>query len=235
MSKETVTVKETLLVSPEEILNKKFNLWLGLSFGNKWFTKENLAGLINFGLAHTKESLLILIPGRLQASNFKYFDGMSRAQALKKAFAEEEEKNFEVRQILQKISLADRKKIIVANYDEVLTPAFVRQREILMREFSKQNEFYRLAIEIAADMLKSRGRTFSKDRAESVALFVLQELPLFLNGAAKIGTKQKHTVILYPGLGKLDYLIVKIIKDHLFSDLRQKLKINEAIGIASIE
>jgi hypothetical protein len=90
-------------------------------------------------------------------------------------------------------------------------------------------------MEIANEMLKSRGRTISKDRSESVALYVLQELPLFLDGISKSEEKIVYSVILYPGLGKLDDLVTKIINDDIFLPLRNKLGLKNKTGVASIE
>jgi len=83
-------------VTKESILNKEHNLWIGVSFGNKWFTKENVEELIKFGLEHTKESLLVLVPGRLHATNLRYFSKLSEENSLKKALALEEEKIQEI-------------------------------------------------------------------------------------------------------------------------------------------
>ena len=232
---EIIQIKETLLIPKEDIFNKRYNLWMGLSLGNKWFTKNNLEKLIDFGLKHTKKSLLILIPGRLQASNLRYIDNLSRAQSLKRAFEMEDEKRQEVEVIVSRLPAKDQKKIIIANYDDTLTPKVIRQRELFMSEFAKQKVFYDSVMEISNEMLKIRGRTISKDRAESVALYVLQELPLFLNGVSVIDRNELYSVILYPGLGKFDELVVKIIKSDEFKTLRDKLGIINKTGIADIE
>lgn len=229
-----MTIEETLGVSKESILAKEHNLWIGLSFGNKWFTSENLKELIKLGLEYTKDSLLILVPGRMHATNLRYFDDLSRAEALRKAFEEEDEKLGEVQDIISNLKEEEQNKIIVAKYDDVLTPTCIKQREELMREFSKQSDFYKLVSEIAQEMLEIRGRTISKERVESAALYVLHELPLFLDGIQKNGVDNVHTVILYPGLGKLDDLVVKILESEQFKSLRERLNITHKTGIASV-
>jgi len=232
---EIIQIKETLLIPEEDIFKKRYNLWIGLSFGNKWFTKNNLEKLIDFGLKHTKKSLLILIPGRLQVSNLRYIDNLSRAKSLKRAFAMEDEKRQEVEVIVSRLPVKDQKKVVIANYDDTLTPKVIKQREVLMREFAKQKFFYDSVMEISKEMLKIRGRTISKDRAESVALYVLQELPLFLNGVSIIDRDELYSVILYPGLGKFDELVVDIINSDDYESLRDKLGIINKTGIADIE
>lgn len=232
---EDITIKETLGVSRGSILNKEHNLWVGFSFGNKWFTDKNLERLIRFGITYTKQSLLVWIPSRLYATNLRFFDNLGRAEALKRAFADGDEKLALVQKIISALSDTDQNKIILTNYDDVLTPKCIKQREVLFREFSKQEDFYHSVMEISNEMLELRGRTISKDRAEGAALYVLQELPLFLDGVTKLGAIAVHTVILYPGLGKLDELVMKIKNDDIFKELRKTLQIQNDIGIASIE
>lgn len=233
MTKE-ITLNETLGVSKESILNKEHNLWIGFSFGNKWFTKENLERLIGFGLKYTKESLLVCIPSRLYATNLRYIDKLSRAESLRRAFEIGDEKFLEVKNIESLFVAKDRDKIIIAKYDDILTSEYLKQREVLLREFAEQKEFYKLVIDVSSKMLELRARTVSKERSESVALFILQELPLLIDGVMKMDTNKIHTVILYPGLGKLDELVMKIRDDSAFKLLRGKLNIQHSIGIASV-
>ncbi|MFA6158127.1 MAG: tRNA-dependent cyclodipeptide synthase [Candidatus Paceibacterota bacterium] len=228
-------IKNCLLVSKESIMAKEHNLWIGYSCGNKWFTLDSLSELIELGLKHTKKSLLILIQGRLGATNFKYIENMGRAEALKEAFRVSDEKRVEIENLVKDLPEDRRSKIIIADYDEVLTPQFITQREILMREFSLQKEFYDRVMEISEDFLDIRHRTISKNRKEDVALYILQELPLFLDGVIKKGTENLHTVILYPGLGKLDYLVKDILEDNGFKSLKERLVVTNNPGIADIQ
>lgn len=228
-------LKDTLLVSKESILNKERNLWMGYSHGNKWFTSENIQSLINFGVTYTKESFLIWIPSRLYSTNFKYIENKSRAEALRLAFELGDEMKQKIEVIVDKLPEDQKRKVIISSYEESLTLKFFAQRELLMKEFSKQLKFYDLVMEIANDILEARERTVSKDRAESVALYVLQELPLFLDGVSKIDEGPVHTVIIYPGLGKLDHLVSAIKERDEFADIREKLQITNETGIADVQ
>ena len=230
----SLELKQTLLVTKESILNQEHNLWIGYSYGNKWFTQEHILELINFGLTYTKDSLLIWIPGRLYATNFRYIENNSRADALRQAFEVGDKHREEIEMMIQNLPEDRRNKIIVANYDETLSLKAIAQREILMREFSKQGKFYKYVMDISNAILKARERTVSKERAESVALYVLQELPFFLDGISKVDSTIVHTVMLYPGLGELDFLVENIKTKSEFGDLRERLKITHETGIADI-
>ncbi len=208
---------------------------MGYSHGNKWFTSENIQSLIDFGVTYTKESFLIWIPSRLYSTNFKYIENKSRAEALRLAFELGDKMKKEIEVMVGKLHEDQRKKVIISSYEESLTLKFFAQRELLMKEFSKQVKFYDLVMEIANDILEARERTISKDRAESVALYVLQELPLFLDGVSKIGEGVVHTVIIYPGFGKLDQLVKSIKVDAEFAELSERLQITNETGIADVQ
>ena len=104
-----------------------------------------------------------------------------------------------------------------------------------MREFSLQKKFYEIVMDIADEILESRGRTISKNRKEDVALYVLQELVWFLDGVKKNGNDTLYTVVLYPGFGKLDYLVKSIIEDDEFKEFKEKLNITNKTGIADVQ
>ena len=230
-----IELKDSLLIPKESILNKEQNLWIGYSYGNKWFTQENLSALINFGIEYTKESLLILIPSRLYATNFKYVENLGRAESLRRAFEIGDERKKEIESIVMNLPKEKQEKIIIVDYDEVFTLKFIAQREILMREFSLQKKFYEIVMDIADEILESRGRTISKNRKEDVALYVLQELVWFLDGVKKNGNDTLYTVVLYPGFGKLDYLVKSIIEDDEFKEFKEKLNITNKTGIADVQ
>lgn len=228
-------IEKTLGVTTESVLNKEHNLWIGFSFGNKWFTKENLEQLIRLGLKYTKKSLLVWIPGRMLETNLKYIDELGRAESLKISFEMGDKKNTEIQNFLSSLPREDKDKLIIANYEDIFTEQYVRQREAILREFSKKELFYGLVIEISKEILDLRKRTISIKRIESASLYILQELPLFIDGAAKIGDNTTHTVLLYPGLGKLDELVMKIKNDEIFKTFRDKLNIKNNTGVVSVK
>lgn len=229
-----IKIKKTVGVEEKDIFTKEYNLWLGISLDNKWFNKENIFRLIDFGLEYTKETLLILVPGRMQATNFMYFNKMRRARALKKAFDEEAKKLKEINQIVGTLDDNKKKKIIIADYDDICSTNHIKQREVLFREFAEQGLFYKKIISIAKNTLIKRGRTITVDRAEGVALYVLLELPMFIDGVKSLDTGEVHSVILYPGLGEMNDLIVSIRESEDFSSLRQKLEIKNKTGFVDV-
>ncbi|KKS44298.1 hypothetical protein A2567_03140 [Candidatus Azambacteria bacterium RIFOXYD1_FULL_42_11] len=217
-----------------EIEQKRHNIWIGASINNKAFSKENIRVLINFCLQYTKEKILVEIPGRMHATNYKYFDGLTRAEALKKAFKDEDARKKELSEIIDGFPAEVRKNIVVANYDDICTPDHIRIRELFFREFAEQSDFYQEVIDIIREIFLTRGRTPSKERLESLALYVIHELPLFVNGVQTNNDPSIYTATPYPGLGKIDQLVMNIIDGKKYPELSKKINIKNRTGIINI-
>lgn len=221
-------------VELSEITGRKHNLWIGISLSNKFFTKENIKTLIQFALENTKEKVLVWIPGRMHATNY-YIDRISRADALKRAFEDEDRCKQMVQDILKEFPQKEVEKVAVVNYEDTCTPKHIKQKETLLREFSNRGQFYDDVIEVVSEIIKSRGRTYSKERAEALSLYVISELPMFVDGVQVNGSPTTYTVIPYPGFGKIDDLEMAIIKGSKYPELTKKLSLSNRVGIIDIE
>lgn len=229
-----IKIKGVKGVDLTEVTRKEHNIWIGISLSNKIFTKDNIRLLIEFALSYTKEKVLIWIPGRMHATNY-YIDRVSRADALKRAFLDEDKCKEMVWEILKDFSPEEIEKVVVANYEDTCTPKHIKQKEIFLREFSKRGKFYDDVIEIVAEIIESRGRTYSKERAESLALYVISELPMFVDGVQVNGDPTMYTVIPYPGFGKIDDLEIAIVEGSKYPELSMNLNLSNRVGIMDIE
>jgi tRNA-dependent cyclodipeptide synthase len=226
-------VKNVKGVGLSEIIERKHNIWIGISLSNKFFTRDNIKSLIQFALEHTKEKVLVWIPGRIHATNY-YIDRVSRADALKRAFEDEDNYKKMVNDILQEFPKNEANKVVVANYEDTCTPKHIKQKEALLREFSKRGRFYDDVIEIVSEIIKSRGRTYSMERAEALSLYVISELPMFVDGVQVNGSTTTYTVIPYPGFGKIDDLVMAIVEGSKYPELTKELWLSNKVGIIDI-
>ena len=229
-----VSIKGNKGVDFGEVEAKKHNLWIGISLSNKIFTPENIKSLILFCLEHTKDRVLVWIPGRMQATNYRYFERMGRADALKKGFAEEDVCKKAIKQILNELPKEKAEKVVIANFDDTCTSKYIKQREIFFRAFSEKGKFYDSVMEIIEEVIIARGRPVNKDNKESLALYIIHELPLFCDGAQKIGDDTIYTVIPYPGFGKIDELEMDIIEGSKYPEITQKLGLTNKVGILDV-
>ncbi len=234
LSYKNIIAKQSLGIQLDDVERHAYNLWLGISLGNNFFTEEHLRAVIEFALHFTKEKVLVLIPGRMQASNYMHLEDFSRAKSLRKAFAEEDRKTNEIMNIISNLDASQTQLISVASYDDVCTPEYIKQRELLFREFSKEEMFYSDVIDVVEEIINSRKRTLFKKRSEGLALYVLNEIPFFLNGVQKLDSTLRYEVVVYPGVGGIDRLVNKIAEIDSYDQLRAKLKLVGGVGILDI-
>lgn len=230
----SITITSTQGVSVDSVLQYKFNLWVGVSDSNWFHASHNLERLVQFALDYTRKEVLIWVPGRLYASNYFHLDKMSRAQALRKGYAEETKFRLRVEAWLDAHTI-ERKRVRMVDYDHCLTSDFVYRRSILYRAFSQQGEFYQRMMEIAQDYLTARQRTASKHRVEASVVYLLEELPSFLAPLGMIDSDVVYQAGVYPGLGKLDILVNDLKEGKLFPDMTDMLRIEKPCGMVNVE
>ncbi len=136
-----VRLKGNKGVDSGEVKAKKYNLWIGISLSNKIFTPENIKSLILFCLEHTKDKVLVWIPGRMQANNYRYFERIGMADALRKGFAEEDACKEVVKQILNELSKEQADKVVIASFDDTcaLQNTLNKERYFLEHFLKKEN------------------------------------------------------------------------------------------------
>lgn len=229
-------IVEYLNTTKEEAESKKFNIWLGISLGNKQFSKESIKEYIAWALKYTKEDVLVVIPDRLYAINLEVMDGYSKLAAFRKALKKGDEKEIEIKDILLQLSEEDSKLIKVVRFRHVAASKYHDYRvELLFNEFRKNKKFHDYIIKIVKENKKVSSKNLSEEKLDQLAEYVLQEIPVYLNGA-KYGGLPEHggkTYLLqiYPGLSLIDSLLMNLQEGSVFPELKEKLKITGKIAI----
>jgi len=59
-----------LNTTKEEVIGKRFNIVLGLSLGNRYFTTEHIRSYLLWAIEKTKNKVAIIIPDKIQAINY---------------------------------------------------------------------------------------------------------------------------------------------------------------------
>ncbi|MBT4174397.1 tRNA-dependent cyclodipeptide synthase, partial [archaeon] len=96
-------IKNYLNTTKEEVESKKYNVWIGISLGNKLFTSENIKEYILWALDNTKEDVLVVIGDGLHAINLEVLDGLQRIAAVRKAIRIGDKKQEEIDSILKEL------------------------------------------------------------------------------------------------------------------------------------
>ncbi|GMU74254.1 MAG: hypothetical protein AMXMBFR44_4510 [Candidatus Campbellbacteria bacterium] len=227
-------VKTYLNTTKEEVEAKEHNIWIGISLGNKYFTKENIHAYILWALKHTKDDVLVAIIDDIYAINLEVFDKRSKDSSLRRARRKGDTKAVEVQEIVDGLSGRDKARVHIVRWIDLINSKYHSYRtKILYDEFESNKAFHDYILEIIREGRSDRLQELDEAGIEKLAEYVLKEIPVFINGA-KYKTKdgwKTYSLIPYPGLTKLDELFIGLQNKDLFSELAEKLKITDKIAI----
>ena len=227
---------ETYLNTTEkEVQNKTFNVWVGVSLGNKYFTKPSIATYIGWALQFTRKNVLVVIADDIQAINFEVFDGKSKDVALKKARKIADKKYQEIEEIIHSLPKKEQTKIRMVRWADVTNYEQHTLRErVIFNAFSKNTSFHDYIIDIIKEARPDRVNELSVEKLDKAAEYVLREIPLFINGVEyqnKQGDWETYELNIYPGLSKSDELFIGLQNGTLFPEIAKQLKITNKIAI----
>lgn len=215
----------------KEVLSRKFNIYMGISLNNKWFTKENIKEYILWGLKHTKKRFCVVIADSLQAINYQARSRYSKQAAIKKALKEGDKFLGIIKEILGELSEEERRLVDVIRWDELKKdPFYSKALQIFLQEFKTNNSFREEIKKIVGGFAgRLEQPSASNERIEKLSLYVIEELPELLNGFTFKETY--YSCFLYPYDGPLMRLIEKIQKKSIFPEIHDKLEIKNNVFV----
>jgi len=225
---------ETYLgTNKEEVESKKFNIWIGVSLGNSYFTDKNIKEYIRWAIKNTREDVLVVVADKIRAINYEVLDGKSESRSLKLAKREGDKKMEELRNILDSLPDEVSDMVRLARWRDVNKSKYHNYRlEVIYEEFNKEGDFYDYICSIVKEARPDR--TMDKERVDGLAEYVLREIPVFVNGVKyniKDNLWRTYGLIPYPGVSKLDELFMGLQNRSMFLDLSNRLKITDDIAI----
>lgn len=226
-------IETYLNTTREEVAARWHNVWIGISLGNRYFSKQNIAAYIRWALQHTREGVLVVVADAIHAINLEVFDGMAPEAALKKALRLGDAKFAEVQEVVR--DLPEREQVAVVRWKDVLGSLVYRKNlDLVCREFKENPAFHDRIIGIVKRGRQDRAASLAKlssAQMDRLAEYVLNELPHFVDGVQGYGTGLVYTCIPYPGLSDLDRLVVGLNRGTEFPALAQKLAVKNRVAI----
>lgn len=218
----------------EEVDAKKFNIWIGVSLGNKHFVKENIQKYIKWAIEHTKKNVLVVVADAIHAINLEILDNRTRNGALNRALKLGEQKYLEIKDILNELPEDMSEKVYLVRWNDIVdTDHYKNNLKIIKDEFKNNQKFYSHIIELVKQARKDRKsklKKLSQKDIDRLAEYILNELPLFVNGVQG-RNDTVYTLIPYPGFTKPDELFIGLQNKEVFPELAKKLNITNKIQI----
>lgn len=188
-------------VKQEEIEKKLFNIFIGISLGNKLLTPELAEKYVNWAHKHTKDDTLILIADDIDVVNWMIFRGLNEEDARKKV----EQKAYGIKGMFDKAirRLARNEndptyisKTHILFWEDIKNYGFDHMRQILEEEYYTNVEFRERVLYFVNKYIEIRGVEMSSSNKDKLAGYIIAELPTLIGGL--LWNDKLYNLILYP-------------------------------------
>jgi len=215
----------------EDIEAKKFNIFLGISLGNKYFAdKENTKEFISWALENSKNDVTVLIPDKIHAVNYEVRNGYSQEKANRAVLRKSLETKELIGEIIAKLSEVERSRVTVLTWENIENdPDYQNRRNILRRTFKENLEFHKRVIEATKESVSPSILSLSENDYEKLTSYPLDELPVLIAGFQY--NARRYNLIPYPGISKIDYLTVDLQNGTSFPEVSKELNIQEKVAV----
>ncbi len=214
----------------QEVKSKKFNIYLGISLGNKWFTKENIREHVLWALKYTKERVGILIADTLHAINYEVRNRKTLEKSIKKSLKEGDKFEKIIHEILTELSEEERKLIEIIRWEDVKKDPFIKElTPFFYKEFETNKPFREEILKIVRGFTKNEERNFNEEEIRRLCDYILSEIPEILCGFNHNGIY--YNCYLHPQDTYLNLLMEKIQNKEIFPEFHEKIGMKKAVFV----
>jgi tRNA-dependent cyclodipeptide synthase len=200
----------------------KYKPFIGISVGSKPPSLDKAINILKWALKSDSNIIPILIADEIAHINYKGL-GYSTGKVINQVTNAKEKQLNVWESAIKHFSNNDKLKFKLTYWNEIVSPTFQLQQNIIREDFSKETELYEAIISLVEVFIKSNGKTVTHKRCVDMSEYVIQELPLLLFGMEL--ENNKYQMMLYPTYYSSEMLnmIAKIRRKSIFSDLLTKL------------
>lgn len=215
----------------EEIISKKYRLYMGISLGNKWFVKENIKQYILWGIKFSKDKFCVQIADKLQAINYEARGNYSKQAAIRKALREGDNFELIVKEIIKDLPEKERDRVDICRWSDIeKDEIYQKVLEVFNNKFKQDRSFNLEIKKIVADLfINKQHKKISDKELEHLCLYVISEMPELINGFSFNGLKYDGWI--YPYDGDLMSLVENIQKGEKYSELHKETTIGNNIFV----
>jgi len=188
-------------VTQEEIDKKLFNIFIGISLGNKLLTSGLAKKYVQWAHKNTKDNAVVLIADDIDVINWIIFRGLSRKEAEEKV----RQKGYGMKGLFDKAirELAREEndptyiaKIHIIFWGDIRNKGYDHLKEILADEYKTNQEFRDKVLYFVNKYVELRDAKIPDEGKDKLADYIISELPTLLGGIYWNDTL--YNLILYP-------------------------------------
>jgi tRNA-dependent cyclodipeptide synthase len=215
-------------INEEKLNSKLFNIFIGISLGNKFLSKELAEEYLRFALDKTKEKVAVLIADEIDAINWEIFRDFSKKDALEKVRNKGEGLAEMFQNIINKIERETGKslKVNIIKWSDIKTKNFLSAEKFIAEEYKNNFEFKKRVLYFVDEYSKMRKKSLSDEERDKLATYIIAELPTLIQGIEY--DKDLYQIVLYPtyvSSGMSEFVLD--IQNGVYPNLVEELQINK--------
>ena len=196
-----------------------YNIGVGISLGNKWFTVDNIVELIAWSLPRTRDKVIVYVADSIHAINLEVRNKISPKAALRRALERGTKILSEVRETAAAaFSPEDSEKIVYATWSDLVDETYKEKVAYLYELYVSNTEFAEYIKNIVRNSVAKEEKTFSDEEITRLGHYILEELPELISRPLIQGVPCDAYV--YPFAGEIAPLAERIQNGEIFPEIK---------------
>ena len=209
-------------VNKQDLEDCKYTICVGVSLGNRWFTTENIIGLIRWSLEHSKNQVVVCPADDIHAINIEVRKRVGSKKASELAEKMSVEMLDSVRKKAEEVfSQEEQSRIVYATWSDLTDESFKNKVKWLYKYYEQDSVFKKTILDVVQNLTSVEDRDFSEKDIEKFGTYILEELPEVMG---RVSIKDiVCDAYVYPFDGILTELIEDIQIGKKFPAVREKI------------
>lgn len=206
----------------EALLNKKYDIGVGISLGNKYFTPEKVLESIKWALQYTKNHLVVYVADSIHAINLEVRGNKSPESAMRSALRKGEVILGEVKELVEKELSENQIPIYYTSWVHIEnSPEYIQKKEFLHNLYNQRGDFYKIVTGLVKEMTDGEERAFSDEQIDKLGTYFIEELPEVLDRVPLAG--HSCDAYIYPETSSFTEFIVQIQNGEIFPEIKKSV------------
>jgi len=205
---------------------RRYELGIGISVGNKWFTAANVCDSINWALPRTRSKVIVYVADTLHRINLQVRNGYSEIRALNAAVKMGDRVLNEVQSFARERFTDDQLGLLhFITWNDIATPEYNLIVNDLYHVYSTDDAFRAAVTSIVKKTLGVRRGEFTYEQIRKLGSYVIEELPELVSRVEMAG--QRCDAYIYPRDTCLTRLVDQIQRGIAFPAVRKIALVTE--------
>ena len=206
----------------KELYDRKYNIGVAISLGNKWFTVKNIVEQVRWALPLTKEYVVVYVADSIHAINLEVRNKISSRRALRIAMESGGKMLEEVRVELERVfAKKDLNRVHFAKWNDLLTDVYKHKISYLYSRYEQDGDFREEIHSSGRSHTSKETKEFTEQDINKLGTDIIEELPEALCRVQIKG--HEIDAYTYPFDSELPEFIENIQNKILFPEIKETI------------